>query len=104
MVTVIEIIENIIELASMRRKLIVFRSGKKDFYEVHELVAKSDLEVELFDCMDSLTLSEFEQLYEVASRGGFKSTNSLSTLDEKIDAFYLCVDLDKFLTRGLQKV
>ncbi len=95
-------IYEIAELASERKLLILDRVGEKSSYVQEELIAQTNLEVELFDAMDSLTPQEFERVFDVAISGGLVVDHSMSVL-EKIDLLYLNINLGEFLKTGLKR-
>jgi len=97
------IINDIAELAYKRKLQLYDRSGEKKSYSQEELIAQTELEVELYDAMDSLTPQEFDNVFRVAISGGLVNDGQLS-LSEKIDFLYLNVELGKFLINGLKTV
>ena len=97
----IDNLEYIAEQASIRKSVVVNRCGEKVTYPQDDLIAKSEVEVELFDAIDSLSLEEVSDLINVAKLGGLQWAESES-LSSASDRLYLEIDLDKFLTSGLR--
>ncbi|GEA12504.1 hypothetical protein [Alteromonas sp. KUL49] len=98
----LEIIEDIIQLASARREVVTARVGNKEEYSQKDLVAKSNIEVELFDSMDSLSPLEFATVFKIALNGGLKGSTPSMQLPENIDMLYLEINLDTHLKLGLE--
>ncbi|TQF70020.1 hypothetical protein [Pseudoalteromonas luteoviolacea] len=93
-----DIICEIAELAFERRLLVYSRAGEKSSYLQEELIAPTELEVELFDAMDSLSPQEIACVFDAAKSGGLAADNSMS-LTEKIDFLYLNINLGNILKK-----
>ncbi|MEM7581088.1 MAG: hypothetical protein ACFB02_19485 [Mastigocoleus sp.] len=94
---------HIANLAKQRKKLIIDRNKKSCSHSIerNDLIAESQLEVELFDTIDSLNLEEFATLLEITELGGFTIPKEAS-ISEQVNLLYLQRDLDLFLIKGLE--
>jgi hypothetical protein len=88
-------IEHVIKQAKLRRNSIHSRLGIKNEYTKKELVAKSQIEVEYFDSIDSLTSEEMEILFDGLKAGGLQIPPELS-LENKIEFLFFNVEIDKY--------
>lgn len=93
-------IKEIQRLAIERRMVIVNRCGFKAKYSNEDLIAKTNLEVELFDEIDGIWGDELKELLLVLEAGGMSGFDSLSDT-EIVDRIYLEFDLDKIIEAGL---
>ncbi len=90
-----ENIEHVIKQAKLRRNSLHSRLGIKNEYTKIELVAKSQIEVEYFDSIDSLTSEEMEILCHGLKAGGLQMPRGLS-LEMKIKFLFFNVEIDKY--------
>jgi hypothetical protein len=83
-----ENIEHVIKQAKLRRNSLHSRLGIKNEYTKTELVAKSQIEVEYYHSIDSLTSEEMEILCDGLKAGGLQLPQGLS-LEKKIEFLFL---------------
>ncbi|MCP3921525.1 MAG: hypothetical protein GY714_02960 [Desulfobacterales bacterium] len=97
-----ENLKYIADQAALRKKIVCERCGVKKSYTRDELIAKTEVEVELFDSIDGLLPEELNELFFVLKSGGFKLEKPKS-ITMLVDMLYLEIDIDQFIYKGLNK-